>query len=314
MFFSKKNQEGKSLHLNLRRRFHHFLIAKRKNLPGKTIPKGMPRYPAGRHNKKTILSRFNSPEIRRVKHMAFFILTGGVLIAAFYIIFFSPFFTVTKVNVEKNGSAVPETSITQFLERLKGKNILFVKTDSLIQEIEQTFKNEILLVKFKKSYPATVIAQVEEYPAVINLKIIAQDKVQKFVLNQIGYSILENTELKTLPSLIWLTSKPFSGKSIMIKQEKLTPIIDAFKKFTEIFGIKIVYGQWKKVERELHLKTEKNFEIWLDLTADVSAQIFKLKKALPKLDIYNMALEYIDLRIAGGESEKVIYKRRSTKF
>lgn len=295
--------------MNLRRRFHHFLIAKRKNLTGKTIPKGLPRSPAGRHNKKNILSRLNSPEIRRVKNMAFFILTGGFLIAAFYIIFFSSFFTITKVNVEKNGNAVPEISITQFLERLKGKNILFVKTDSLTREIEQTFKNEILLVKFKKSYPATIIAKVEEYPAVINLKVIAQDKVQKFVLNQIGYSILENTELKNLPTLIWQTGKPFSEKSIMIKQEKLTPIIDAFKKFTEVFGIKIIYGQWKKVERELHLKTEKNFEVWLDLTADTAAQILKLKKALPSLDIYNMPLEYIDLRIAGGESEKVIYKR-----
>lgn len=309
MFFNKKNQGGKSLHLNLRRRFHHFLIAKRKNSPAKSIPKGLPKSPALRHHKKTILGRFNSPEIRRIKNMAFFILTGGFLIAAFYIIFFSSFFTITKVNVEKNGNAVPETSITQFLERLKGKNILFVKTDSVTKEIEQTFKNEILLVKFKKSYPAAIIAKVEEYPAVINLKVIAQDKAQKFVLNQIGYSILENTELKTLPSLIWQTDKPFSGKSIMIKREKLTPIIDAFKKFTEIFGIKIIYGQWKKIERELHLKTEKNFEVWIDLTADATAQILKLKKALPKLDIYNESFEYIDLRIAGGDSEKVIYKR-----
>ncbi|MBI4994364.1 hypothetical protein HZC21_01815 [Candidatus Peregrinibacteria bacterium] len=310
MFFSKKKSDSSSVHANLRRRFHHFLIAKRKNHSSKPVPKGLPKKIAPRRHTKNIWSRLNSPEVRQVRSLAFFILIGGILIAAFYIIFFSSFFTITKVAIEKSGSAVPETSIISFLERLKGKNILFIKTDSLTKEIEQTFKNEILLVKFKKSYPRTIVAEVQEYPAVINLKIIASDKTQKFVLNQIGYCILENTELKNLPVLIWQTDKSFSGKSIMIKQEKLALIADAFKRFTEIFGIKIIYGEWKKVQRELHLKTEKNFDVWFDLTSDVPAQILKLKKALPKLDIFNTPLEYIDLRIAGGDSEKVIYKRK----
>ena len=36
----------------------------------------------------------------------------------------------------------------------------------------------------------------------------------------------------------------------------------------------------------------------------------KLKKALVKLDIYTEDLQYIDLRIAGGNGDKIIYKRR----
>ena len=107
---------------------------------------------------------------------------------------------------------------------------------------------------------------------------ITADKTQKFVLNQIGYSILENTELKNLPTLIWRTNKPFTGKSIMIKQEKFTPILEAMKRFTEVFGLKIAEGEWKSSERELRFKTEKNFEVWIDLTADINGQILKLKK------------------------------------
>jgi hypothetical protein len=50
--------------------------------------------------------------------------------------------------------------------------------------------------------------------------------------------------------------------------------------------------------------------VWLDLTVDIPQQLGKLKRTLPKLDIYHEPLEYIDLRIAGAESEKVIFKRR----
>jgi len=39
-------------------------------------------------------------------------------------------------------------------------------------------------------------------------------------------------------------------------------------------------------------------------------QLKKLKKSLVKLDIFNEPLEYIDLRIAGGNGDKIIYKRR----
>ena len=35
----------------------------------------------------------------------------------------------------------------------------------------------------------------------------------------------------------------------------------------------------------------------------------KLKKSLVKLDIYTATLEYIDLRIAGTNGDKIIYKR-----
>ena len=69
-------------------------------------------------------------------------------------------------------------------------------------------------------------------------------------------------------------------------------------------------AEWGKIEREFHLKTEAGFYVWLDMTTDVETQLKKLKRALPKLDIYKEPLQYIDLRIAGAESEKVIFKRK----
>ncbi len=286
----------------MRRRFHRLLLSKRKeNLPTTTI----------RRPKTRRMFKQTSPGMALFKKVMYFVVAALIFVGLVYVALFSSFFEITKVSLEKSGEAVASTALAPFVDKLKGKNILFVNTDSLVREIEQTFKNQVLLVHIKKSYPHKVIVKVEEYPAVLNLRVMVDNMVQKFVVNQIGYSILENSEQKDLPILIWRTSKMLpAGKSVVIDPQKLAPIVDGFTKFKDYFGIKITEGEWKKVERELHLKTEKNFYVWLDLTQNVDGQLSKLKRALAKLDIYRENLEYIDLRIAGGDNEKVIFKRR----
>lgn len=256
------------------------------------------------------MRRFSSPRFVLFIKILTPIIILGMAIGVAYTVFFSSFFTITKIHLEKSGNAVATTAIYPFLDTLKGKNILFVNTSKLIKETEQTFKNEVLFIRIKKSYPHQLIVKVEEYPAVLNLKVFTADKIQNFVINQIGYAILENTEQKDLPFLSLHTEKPFSNKSIIIEKEKLDSIVLVFQQFQELFAMKVHEGEWKKIERELHIKTEKNFYVWIDLTYDIKKQLNKLKRSLPKLDIYNTPLEYIDLRIAGADSEKVIFKRK----
>lgn len=303
MFFKKKSLEAEATTGNLRRRFHHLLISKRKENSKK--------YAFARPKRLLKTQQKLSPAAIILRKLAFFVIALGIAAGAVYVMFFSSFFDITKVTIDKNGNAVAGSALTPFIDKIKDKNLLFVKTSTLAKEIEQTFKNEILLVKIQKSYPHKIIIKIEEYPAVLNLTVLTPEKNQKFVLNQTGYSILENIEQKDIPLLILRTSKPFSeGKKIIIERQKLNPIVESYQKFTETTGLKITSGEWKKTERELHLKTEKNFTVWIDLTADISQQISKLKRAMPKLDIYNEKLEYIDLRISGGDNEKVIFKRR----
>lgn len=307
MFFRKKNTEGKFSSSNLRRRFHHILIAKRKeNSPQSKMDRPKRRFK--QFSSATFLAK--SPSFQLFKKIFIFLVIGGIFIGIIYSTVFSRIFVISKISIVKNSNAVAETAILPYLERLRGKNILFVNLDGFADEIIQTFKNEILFVKIKKSYPNEIIAQVEEYPLALNLWVFSPEKNQKFILNQIGYAVFENTENKTLPKLIVNLPKALTPKTVLIDKEKMMEITDAFRKFIEIFGIKVVEGEWMKVARELHLKTEKNFEVWLDLTAPIDRQLNKLKRALTKLDIAREPLEYIDLRIAGTDSEKVIFKRR----
>lgn len=298
-WFRKKNPEGK-LGGNLRRRFHHLMLSKRRE----TVPQTRFARP------KRTARPMPSAKLVILRKLAGFILAAGIGIGLLYTAFFSNFFNITKVTVEKKGNGVAASALSPFLDKLRGKNILFVNSEKLSREIEQTFKNEILFVRVKKSYPHKVVLIVEEYSAVLNLNVITPEKNQKFILNQIGYAIFENSEDDKLPTLDVRSQKPFTGKSAIIPKEKLDMMVLAFQKFQDLFGMKAPEGEWKKIERELHLKTEKNFFVWLDLTADIEQQLGKLKRTLAKLDIYREPLEYIDLRIAGAESEKVIYKRR----
>lgn len=300
MFFHKKNPAKETPSGNLRRRFHHLLLAKRKShLPqsGLQRPKrqrriGLP------------------PQLFFLKKWFWLLVAAGLILGFSYTALFSDFFIINKIHLEKNGNAIAGNRLVPFLDDLKGKNILFLNTEELTAELEQTFKNELILARIKKSYPKKIVVTMEEYPAAFNLAVVTPEKTQKFVLNEIGFAILENTELKELPVLTVRLPKPFPSKSTLIQKEKIAPMIRAFQQFREMFGMKTPSGEWKKTERELHVKTERNFTVWFDLTQDIDAQLLKLKRALPKLDIYHEPLEYIDLRIAGSGSEKVVFKKK----
>lgn len=247
-----------------------------------------------------------------MKRLAFWVTACGVLLGLIYTVFFSSFFVITHIELEKNGNVVQGAALSPFLERMKGKNILFLNTDRITHEIEQTFNHELLFASISKSYPRRLTLRIEEYPAALNVKVTSGETVQKLVVNQLGYAIFENAEDKTIPTLLLQSPTLLKPKSVVMDQKIVSEISSAFQKFNDLFGIKVPTAEWKKVERELHLKTEKNFTVWIDLTADVTRQLLKLKRALVKLDIHREPLEYIDLRIAGGESEKVIFKRKGT--
>lgn len=299
MFFKRKKSAASFSQKSLRRRFHHFRLTLRQS----DLPTTLKR-------PKRIFRTSHAPVFIIVKKIVVFAGGLGVFIGIIYAVFFSTLFTINKITIEKNGDALKTAALTPTIDKLRGENILFVNTDELTQELQQLFKNQILLVRIKKSYPHRIIVKVEEYPPVLNLRVVSPEKMQRFVLNSLGFPIFENTEQKELPIVSVHMEKPVAAKGILIAREKLTPMIDAFSRFTDLFGIKIKEGEWKKVERELHLLTEKNFTVWLDITADIETQLLKLKRALPKLDIVHEPLDYIDLRIAGKETERVIFKRR----
>ena len=97
---------------------------------------------------------------------------------------------------------------------------------------------------------------------------------------------------------------------IVIDKDKLEYILNAIYDYEELFGMKVLSAEYKPREREVHIKTERNFVVWLDTSITLEKQYDKLKKATADLNIYTENLEYIDLRISSANGDRVIFKRR----
>ena len=254
--------------------------------------------------------------------------------AAIYGVFFTNFFNIQSwENEEDHIVLAKDNPLNQILAAEKGKNILLINEDSIIKQIIHV-KPDIKKIEVKKIFPKKIKVEIEKYPIVANLVDIVGDKnignaachkglkapgvkQKKFLIDSISFLADQNKENPTLPyirvgTVNELTSSTFinKDKADFLTPEKLDYILKAINLFKERFGMKVIDASYFDVEREIHLCTEMNFEIWIDMEKDLTSQLEKLKKALPKLDIYHTSLEYIDLRITGAMNEKVIFKRR----
>ena len=146
MSFIKKKLESPLSRTYLRRRFHNFLIAKRKS-------------PHERQLSKTMLDRPRRNIFRPIRSAHFIVFQKiaigsalvGTVLAGIYLVFFSSFFAIAKIDLEKNGDSVSYTQLTPFVENIRGKNLLFVNEKLVAGTIQKAFPNEILLVKISKT-------------------------------------------------------------------------------------------------------------------------------------------------------------------
>ena len=98
----------------------------------------------------------------------------------------------------------------------------------------------------------------------------------------------------------------------LLSPETLQVLLKAKSDMEAKFNIQVLEVYYLKRAREVHLFTERNFFVWIDLTQDLTLQFNKLKKAMTEINLYEDPLSYIDLRISGQNGEKVIYKLNET--
>ncbi len=99
-----------------------------------------------------------------------------------------------------------------------------------------------------------------------------------------------------------------ASKSVVLKTEELNYILDAKSYFEEKMNIKVKESNFLPKAKELRLFTDRNFQVWIDMSYDFKEQINKLKNAVPKINPYQVQYEYIDLRIKSAEGQKIIYR------
>ncbi|MDD3862138.1 MAG: FtsQ-type POTRA domain-containing protein [Candidatus Gracilibacteria bacterium] len=251
------------------------------------------------------------PTIVKIKKIL--ILSGIVAVIAFsvYGIFFSKYLTITEVslkNKELENQNIGD-KIKNSISSALGKNIIFTNTKELETKVLLSFP-ELEKVTLSKKYPNIIQIDFSEYPLVANILNESASIKKSYIINAVGYAVKENYEDKNLPYIKIKSEEPLNIQNAIIEPTNLSYILDAKDYFEEKFGMRIIETIYKPIAREVHLFTEKSFYIWLDIKRPFDQQLKKLKKALVKLNIHEGSLLYIDLRIAGNNGDKIIYKRR----
>lgn len=247
-------------------------------------------------------------KFRKITILSLIIISLG---ASIYGLFFSNYLSIKEISLKdkelenQNIGDKIKDSISETL----GKNIIFTNTKDLSLKILITFP-ELEKVTFSKKYPDTLLIEFSEYPLVANVINESAGVKKSYIINAIGYGVKENYEDKNLPYIKIKSEEPINIQNIIIEASNLAYILNSKAYFEEKFGMRIIEMIYKPIAREVQLLTEKNFYIWLDIQRPFEQQFKKLKKTLVKLDIYKDPFEYIDLRIAGNNGDKIIYKRR----
>jgi hypothetical protein len=256
-----------------------------------------------KNNEKSFLSK--------IKFFSTSLLLITIFVLIIYSIFFSNYFRTTEiavVNQEFEEDSLHET-IEKTLSPYLGKNLLFVNEKEIAEKIIKAFP-QLENISVDKKYPKKLEIKFTKYPLAANIINESSSIKKTYIINQIGFVLKEDYENPELPYIRIKSEEPINIKKAIISKEKLKYILDSMIYFQDKFGMRIKEALYKPVAREIHLLTEKDFYIWLDMQIPFEEQLKKLKKTLVKLDIQKEPLYYIDLRISGQNGEKIIYKRK----
>lgn len=274
----------------------------RKSLSKKKLPKKSNK---SKYSKNLKVKQKTSP----LKKLALFFLIVIFVLGLIYLTVFTNYFQTQNFRVRGNDIIEDNSKFEEFLKTHKGENLLFIDTRQLEQTIKSQYP-EIQSLHIKKVFPNTLAMEYKNFPEVANLFNLINGKQKKFIINETGYLVGEDYENPNLPYIKVRTEKALELREYVINKEKLSYILDAIYDFEDLFGMKVLDAEYKGREREVHLKTERDFIIWLDMTLTLQEQYNKLRRSIDKLNIYTDSLEYIDLRISSVKGERVIFKRR----
>ena len=265
---------------------------------------------SSRKKQKLFLKKVNKPsKLPKIKKLFLYTLILSVVGFAVYFLFFSGIFQIKNIEVKYIGEELDENIaiIQSELEPYMQTNIFKADRYEIAEQLYGSHL-DISELKIKKTLPDTIEVKFNRYPIIVNIINIVGDVEEKFLVNKAGMIVQKDNDNPNLPYIRAFTNESFTTNTIIIDEVKLEYILKAIQLFEDRFGMKVFEAKFYPIEREVHLRTEKYFDIWIDMTKDLERQLKKLKNAYPELDIYNTPLEYVDLRIFSATGDRIDYK------
>lgn len=234
-----------------------------------------------------------------------------IILGTIYVIFFTSLFEIKKIQIFEGEQETTNVQVRKLVEPIRGKNILFVDSDAISRTLRSEIDN-ISAIAIKKLPPKTIkitYAKFENVANLINVNTKKNNERTKQIVNETGVITQKGKSNIDLPNISIQREGEYELSDQAISQSKLNYILQAIQMFTEKFDIQVFEAAYLREAREVHLITNKGFNVWIDMEQDLEKQLNKLKNAIPKIDIYKDNFEYIDLRIESANGDKIIYKR-----
>lgn len=241
-------------------------------------------------------------------------LAALALLAAGYLVFFSGFFTVSSVSVQRDALTTSVPLIQSALSDVVGRNLLLVGSSALEERLYRTFP-EVKAFEVEKLLPRTIKVTITEYPVVAKLR--EQTTGTVWLLNEIGQVVKKETSA-ALPLIEYRNAYQFPFSDVERQFTALTHlqdgtialaardvrfILEAREHLRNKFSIGAKEMPLYPLERELHVHTDRGWQVWLDMDQDVAGQLDRLAITAGQFNAASSRLAYADLRVKG----RIIY-------
>ena len=143
--------------------------------------------------------KIKTPSSGKGKKILALILSLGIISYVIYALFFSNYFLINKYVIEEEGTEIADNiSINKVLDQALHTNLVTYDVSGIKNQIQKEHP-EIESIIIKKIFPDSLQVSLEKYPTAANIVDMVNGMQKKFLVNNQGLLIEENTENPDLP-------------------------------------------------------------------------------------------------------------------
>jgi cell division septal protein FtsQ len=215
----------------------------------------------------------------------------------------TPYFHLKKISVVRDNPNLDVVQIEKSLEEFYGENILFLPHKNIREKLSTDFP-EFRDVSIYENWPSEIELKVEISPPRFNL--LNTESANFSVISEDGVILQEEPD-EDLPVLkIFQYEKPIQIRQQFLSKEDLDKIEQAENILEGEIKLPLHASHVYWTARELHLISQTDMEIWIDLSQDIKPQMRKLELSAAEIGLYTNRFEHIDLRIP----KQIFWKRK----
>jgi uncharacterized protein YneF (UPF0154 family) len=238
---------------------------------------------------------FFLPTLAKFFRSSFLITTAFICVGIFIIFsFFSPYFHLKKISVIRDNPNINAKQIEMSLKDFYGKNLLFLSHQDITITLQESFP-EFREIDIIENWPSEIELHIKISPPLLNL--LNNHDANFSVISQDGI-ILQEEPSAGLPTIqIFQYEKPILIRQKLFDKEELQKILLAEKILQEELDLPLSASHLYWAAKELHLISQNDMALWIDLTQPIEPQLQKLTFSSAKIGLYSRQFEHIDLRI-----------------